>query len=102
VADIITQASAEMPKVLRSFAVLNLAWTSLGMLLTAIPQPWRPVLPDKALVAQVLQCALGWLQQELQQLASVHYDGNRLKVGRHPWQHHAQRCASYACCILSS
>jgi hypothetical protein len=79
----IAQPSPEVPKVLRSFAVVNIAWKSLSLLLTAIPQQWRLVLPDKTLVAQVLQCALGWLQQELQQAAHMHHDANRLKVSSH-------------------
>jgi hypothetical protein len=68
-------------KEIRSFAVLNVAWTSLAKLLTAIPQQWRASALDRGLLAQVLRCVLGYMGHELQQAGALLYDANRLQVG---------------------
>jgi hypothetical protein len=76
----VAQPASAVAKEIRSFAVLNLAWTSLAKLLTAIPQQWRAGALDRGLLAHVLRRVLGYMGGELQQAGALQYDANRLQV----------------------
>eukprot|EP00803_Ostreobium_quekettii_P009553 evm.model.scf_85EXC.11 EVM.evm.TU.scf_85EXC.11 scf_85EXC:67993-74119(-) len=90
-ADIIA-SSMDGPKEIRSFAVLNMCWTTLLKLMLSVPQQQRSTCAESLCVDSALLSLLKYLSQDFQ-LLMTRREANRLQVVRF-WLQHVTKIAS--------